>query len=93
MHAILVLPSIAWLVSFANWSEQRRLRMVKLASAGYVVLAGAVAAANVTNLELRRMPFGTEAALALGALLILITTAMAVGAVARAPASRGIEHG
>jgi hypothetical protein len=93
MHAILVLPSIAWLVSFANWSEQRRLRMVKLASAGYVVLAGAVAAANVTNLELRRMPFGAEAALALGALLIVLTTAMAVGAVARAPASRGIEHG
>jgi len=39
------------------------------------------------------MPFGAEVALALGALLILLTTAMAVGAVARAPASRGIEHG
>jgi hypothetical protein len=52
MHAILVLPALAWLLSFANWSERRRLRVVLLAAAGYVVLAGAVAIGNVIGLAL-----------------------------------------
>jgi hypothetical protein len=43
MHAILVLPVLAWLLSFVNWTEQHRLRVVLLAAAGYVVVAGVVA--------------------------------------------------
>jgi hypothetical protein len=46
MHAILVLPALAWLVSFVNWTEQRRLAVVLVAAAGYVVLAGAVVVLN-----------------------------------------------
>jgi hypothetical protein len=52
MHAILVLPALAWLLSFANWSERRRLVVVLVAAAGYVVLAGAVAIGNVIGLAL-----------------------------------------
>jgi hypothetical protein len=56
MHAVLVLPVLAWLMSFANWSERRRLGVVLLAAAGYVVLAGVVAIGNVVGLELRQPP-------------------------------------
>ena len=49
MHAILVLPVLAWLVSLTPWSERRQLRLVLLAAAGYVVFAGAVAAGNLTG--------------------------------------------
>jgi hypothetical protein len=47
MHAILVLPVLAWLLSFANWTERRRLTVVLLVAAGYVALTSAVAIANV----------------------------------------------
>ena len=46
MHAILVLPALGWLLSFANWSEGRRLAVVRVTSAGYLLLAGVVVAAN-----------------------------------------------
>jgi hypothetical protein len=51
MHAILVLPALAWLLSFANWSEGRRLAVVRVASAGYLLLAGVVVAANFAGVE------------------------------------------
>ena len=49
MHGILVLPLLAWLLSFVDWSERRRLRVVLLASTAYLVLAGAIAIANITG--------------------------------------------
>jgi hypothetical protein len=48
MHAILVLPLLAWLLSFADWSEDRKTRIVLAASTAYLVLATAVAVANFT---------------------------------------------
>jgi len=44
MHAILVLPALAWLLSFANWSERRRVIVVWMAAAAYILLAGVAAA-------------------------------------------------
>jgi hypothetical protein len=92
MHAILVLPALAWLLSFADWSEQRRLRAVLIASAGYVVLAGVVASANIAGLELRQMPIVADTLLGLGALAIFSTGALALVGVARAASARGLEH-
>jgi hypothetical protein len=48
MHAILVLPALAWLLSLADWSEDRRVRVVRAASIAYVMLVAAVALANIT---------------------------------------------
>jgi hypothetical protein len=56
MHAILVLPALAWLLTFVNWTEQRRLSVVLLATAGYMVLAGMVVVENFVGLELRQVP-------------------------------------
>jgi hypothetical protein len=49
MHAILVLPLLAWLLSFADWSERRRLRVVLLVSAAYAVLASIIAVGNIAG--------------------------------------------
>lgn len=42
MHAVLVLPAIAWLLTFTALAEARRVRVVALASAAYGVAALAV---------------------------------------------------
>lgn len=43
MHAILVLPGIAWLLRFTGWTESRRLRIVQIAAAAYTVAIAIVA--------------------------------------------------
>lgn len=43
MHAILVLPGLAWLLNFTGWPEDRRLRLVQAAGAGYLVLIAVAA--------------------------------------------------
>ena len=43
MHAILVLPALAWLLQFTRWSERQRVRLVWLAIAAYTVLTAVVA--------------------------------------------------
>ena len=50
MHGILVLPLLAWLLSFADWSERDRLRVVLLVSTAYLVLVGAIAIANIAGI-------------------------------------------
>jgi hypothetical protein len=47
MHAILVLPALAWLLSRTQLAEDRQHRYVAIASGGYLVLAAIVAAANL----------------------------------------------
>ena len=49
MHAILVLPTLAWLLSRTEWSEDQQRRFVRFASAGYALLAAIVAAANMAG--------------------------------------------
>jgi hypothetical protein len=51
MHAILVLPALAWLLSFAHWTERRRLAVVVVASAGYALLAAVVAVGVFVGFE------------------------------------------
>ncbi|MEU4739968.1 hypothetical protein AB0G02_05805 [Actinosynnema sp. NPDC023658] len=46
MHGVLVLPALAWALSFTTWSERERTRTVALASAGYAALIAAAAAYN-----------------------------------------------
>jgi hypothetical protein len=42
MHGIQLLPVAAWLLSFVDWPERRRLTVVLLAAAAYLVGVGAV---------------------------------------------------
>ena len=81
MHAILILPMLAWLLSFANWSERRRVAAVIVASAGYLVFAGVVAVTNISGIE---SP-ATLALSAAGALVLAGTTVLAVVTAVRQP--------
>lgn len=92
MHAILVLPALAWLLSFVGWTEPQRLRLVLVAAVGYVVLTIVVAAGNVAGLEPRQLPIAMDLIGALGALAILATLVVTVIGVARPHASRGIQQ-
>jgi hypothetical protein len=49
MHAVLVLPALAWLLPLTGWNEQRQTRVILVAAGGYVVLAAAVAAGNLSG--------------------------------------------
>jgi hypothetical protein len=92
MHAILVLPALAWLLSFADWTEQRRRRVVLWASAAYVGLAAVVAVGNLASLDLGQLPLPAEALAAIAGLAILSAGALALLGVARNPRARGLEH-
>jgi len=92
MHAVLVMPALAWLLSFVDWSEQRRERVVRLASLGYVVLATVVAIGNLAGVDLWHPPGVMSAPLAVGALLLVATGGLTVLALGREPAPDGIQH-
>lgn len=48
MHAILVLPGLAWLMALAGWgSEARRVRVITVLSAGYGLVAAVVVLISV----------------------------------------------
>jgi hypothetical protein len=47
LHAILVLPGFARLLSFVDWTERRRAIAVAIASATYLAVAAAVAVENI----------------------------------------------
>ena len=51
MHAILVLPLLAWMVSLVDWPEPRRLRVVRLGAAGYCLVAAIVSGENLLGLS------------------------------------------
>ncbi|HEV7663796.1 MAG TPA: hypothetical protein VGQ62_09700, partial [Chloroflexota bacterium] len=48
MHGILILPALAWLVTFADWTESRRVKVIALACVGYVLAAGVVVVETFT---------------------------------------------
>jgi hypothetical protein len=42
MHAILVIPGLAWVLTFTRWPERGRLALVRLGVAGYLLLTAVV---------------------------------------------------
>jgi hypothetical protein len=90
MHAILVLPMLAWLLSFANWTERRRVNVVLIAAAGYLVLAGVVAVQNLGGLIPSETPLALVMLSVLGVVALLVAGALAVVGVARTYCGGGI---
>ena len=93
MHGILVLPALAWLLSFTNWSETRRVRVVVAATVGYLLVVGMVAVANVSGLDQQRLPLSMSVILILGAVSLVVAGGVALVGVTRAPIGNGIRHG
>ena len=50
MHAVLLLPAFAWLLSYTDWSERRRVTAVLIAAGAYLAVAAFVAAENLGRL-------------------------------------------
>jgi len=76
MHAIQVLPALAWLLGFADLAERRRLRLVWAATAGY----GTLVAVSVTQTAAGRAPLDLGVAAAALSLLGVALLAAAYGA-------------
>ena len=92
MHAILVLPALAWLVSFATWEERRRVGIVLVATGAYALVAGVVAVGNLSGVEFERLPPAAVVVLSLAAFLLLAVAIFVLRAVARGPVAKGVEH-
>jgi hypothetical protein len=82
MHAILVLPMLAWLLSRTSWDEGRQYRTILIASGSYAAAAGSVVAGNVGGNELGQMPAAAVLAAA-GGLALLSAGGAAVAAMVR----------
>jgi hypothetical protein len=50
MHGILVLPMLARVLAFTDWTEARQLKIVRYAAISYVLLTLGIAVLNVTAL-------------------------------------------
>jgi len=87
MHAILVFPGLAWLLSFANWNERRRAAVVLAGVAGYMLLAAVVVAGTILGRELQDLPRGALLLFAFGAFSLLAAGVLAVGAVVWSPST------
>jgi hypothetical protein len=90
MHAVLILPLVAWLLSLTDWNQRRQLRVVLLAAAGYAVFAGVIAMGNLAGWELSRMPIAAIAIAAAGLLALVTAGVMALIGVARSPARQRV---
>jgi hypothetical protein len=83
MHAIQVLPGLAWLLSFAAVPERRRLSLVWAASVGY----GALVTVSVAQTAAGRAPFDLDVATA-----ALTLAGVALLAAAYAAALLALRH-
>ena len=92
MHAILVLPALAWLLSFADMSERRRLKIVLIAAAGYAGLTVLVAVANFSGWQPHDVSVAAHAAMGMCVLAVIATAIVALVAVVRGPRAHGIQH-
>jgi hypothetical protein len=92
MHGILILPALAWGLSFVDWSERRRERVVQLAALGYVMFATAVGLGNVSGVDFAHLPGVMSAPLAGGVLMLIAAGGLTLLALIREAAHHGIEH-
>lgn len=78
MHGVLVLPALAWLASFTDWTEGRRVRVVAVACAGYLLGAGVVVVESVEHLDPARTFSSAVPAIVAAAAVICLVTAVTV---------------
>jgi hypothetical protein len=92
MHGVLVLPALAWMLSFADWPERRRVSLVRLAAAGYLILVGTVAVSNVAGLTPGSLPPALQGLIAVGVVSLLVSGAVALVGTMGTPRPDGLQH-
>jgi hypothetical protein len=88
MHAILILPVLAWVLSLTDWNERRQIRVLFLATAGYTLFGGVVAIGNFAGLEPGQIPIAALVIAAAGLTLLIAAGILALVGVARSTARR-----
>jgi hypothetical protein len=71
MHAILVLPMLAWLLRFSGFAERTQLAIVRVAVAAYAVLVAVVGVESFTGISPLSAPLLETTATALAAVILL----------------------
>jgi hypothetical protein len=89
IHAIQVLPALAWLLSFAPLPERRRLSLVRAATVGYAALVAVSLAQTVAGVAPYDLGVATVAIYLLGVLLLGTAFVAALLALRHAAASAG----
>ena len=83
MHAILVIPGMAWLLTFTRWPEETRLRIVQLGVAGYLLLTAVTIIESVTHVSPLRAPMIGSVGSAIGVAAIIAAGVTALYGVTR----------
>ncbi|MGQ0839780.1 hypothetical protein [Actinokineospora sp.] len=86
MHAVLVLPGLAWLLGFTLWTDLLRLRVVQLGTAGYLLLGAVVAAESFTGVSPLAAPLIADVFAYTGLATLLLACAVACYGVVHFPA-------
>jgi hypothetical protein len=88
MHAILVIPALAWLLTFTRWSENRQVNVVRLAIGGYTLLSAVVIAESLTHTSPLSAPPLAMAASGLGLAVLAAAGIAGVAGVLNRPRTR-----
>lgn len=89
MHAILVIPALAWLLSFTRWGENQQLNIVRLGAAGYALLSIVVIVESATHTSPLAAPPLAMAVSGLGLAVLVAAGALGLfGVLARPRAAR-----
>jgi len=90
MHAILVIPGLAWLLTFTTWPETVRTRLVALGAGGYLLLSATVIGESIAHTSVLSAP-PVPTLLSLAGLVALLAAGgiAAYGALFRRPDAAG----
>jgi hypothetical protein len=88
MHAILVIPGLAWLLTFTRWGENQQTNVVGLGIVGYTLLSVVIIVESVTHTSPLTAPPLAMAGSGLGLAALAAAGALGVFGVLKRPRTR-----
>jgi hypothetical protein len=88
MHAILVIPALAWLLTFTRWGENQQTNIVRLGIVGYTTLAVVIIAESVTHTSPLAAPPLAMAVSGLGLAVLAVAGGLGVYGILSRPTPR-----
>ena len=88
MHAILVIPGLAWLLTFTRWGENQQTNIVRLGIVGYAILSVVVIVESFTHTSPLTAPPLAMAVSGLGLAALAAAGGLGLYGVLRRPSAR-----
>jgi hypothetical protein len=85
MHAVLVLPALAWLLAHTSWAEERRLRLVGVAVAADAVLTAVIGYEAFAGIPPLAPPLGLGVLSGVALVVLAATGVLALRATSAVP--------